>query len=467
MAINKVVYDGNTLIDLTEDDVTPDTLSAGVRAHDASGNVIVGTARGVSVDSAMSDTSTNPVQNKVVKKYIDTEIDKVEKSAEDAYKLASTKQDKLSAAQLEDINDISRIRELAEQPQIKVDNELSDISENPVQNKVVKQYIDKEVKDIQEDVSSLEEDADKLEVRVAANEKAISETLPNEIEDALTEAKGYTDDVKDNVGDVNDLNTADKTVTGAINEVLATVNAGDKAALVTLEKSANGTTYTLKQGGLPVGTIAIPKDMVVESGTVVTNPTGYDAGTYIELTLANAASDKIYINVGTLIDVYTAKANAAQVQIAIDSATREISASIVAGSIDATELAANAVTTVKIANANVTKAKLASDVQSSLGKADSAVQPGDLGTMAKETAADYIKKTEATGYNDILTKTDANTKYYGKTEVDTMHNNLYNSLSGQITNTLKNYSTTSQADAKYIAKGQATLVQIVTWEEDD
>jgi hypothetical protein len=43
MAVNKVAYGGNTLIDLTGDSVTPETLAEGVTAHDATGNVIVGT----------------------------------------------------------------------------------------------------------------------------------------------------------------------------------------------------------------------------------------------------------------------------------------------------------------------------------------------------------------------------------------------------------------------------------------
>ena len=40
----------------------------------------------------------------------------------------------------------------------------------------------------------------------------------------------------------------------------------------------------------------------------------------------------------------------------------------------------------------------------------------DLGTMASEAAADYVKKTEATGYDDILTKTVAGTTYETKTD---------------------------------------------------
>lgn len=41
--INKVVYGGNTLIDLTGDTITPDKLAYGYKAHDKSGAPITGT----------------------------------------------------------------------------------------------------------------------------------------------------------------------------------------------------------------------------------------------------------------------------------------------------------------------------------------------------------------------------------------------------------------------------------------
>lgn len=43
MAVNKVIYGGNTVIDLTGDTVTPETLAEGAIAHDKSGAVIHGT----------------------------------------------------------------------------------------------------------------------------------------------------------------------------------------------------------------------------------------------------------------------------------------------------------------------------------------------------------------------------------------------------------------------------------------
>lgn len=43
MAINKVIYGNQTLIDLTQDDITAADLASGKTAHDASGAVITGT----------------------------------------------------------------------------------------------------------------------------------------------------------------------------------------------------------------------------------------------------------------------------------------------------------------------------------------------------------------------------------------------------------------------------------------
>ena len=103
--------------------------------------------------------------------------------------------------------------------------------------------------------------------------------------------------------------------------------------------------YTITQLGSTVGIIDIPKDLVVSSGSVVAgtwagnsfteSASGKDQA--IKLVIANQTTP-IYINVAKLVDIYTAKKNATQVQLAIDSATNEISASIVAGSITSTEL---------------------------------------------------------------------------------------------------------------------------------
>lgn len=66
MAVNKVIYDGATLVDLTGDTVTADNLAAGVKATGADGKPITGLLPKVTIDAELSSTSTNPVQNKVV-----------------------------------------------------------------------------------------------------------------------------------------------------------------------------------------------------------------------------------------------------------------------------------------------------------------------------------------------------------------------------------------------------------------
>ena len=140
--------------------------------------------------------------------------------------------------------------------------------------------------------------------------------------------------------------------------------------------------------GEKLADIDIPKDMVVEDGVVVdvvfdssdntlhegsisgtdvtaeikgSDPeTSADAGKYIKLTIANAASSHLWIKATDLVDIYTAQQNATQIQLAID-ANNVISATVVAGSIDTTELANSAVTTVKIADDAVTTAKILDD----------------------------------------------------------------------------------------------------------
>lgn len=66
MAVNKVIYDGATLVDLTGDTVTADNLAAGVKATGADGKPLVGLLPKVTIDTELSLSSTNPVQNKTV-----------------------------------------------------------------------------------------------------------------------------------------------------------------------------------------------------------------------------------------------------------------------------------------------------------------------------------------------------------------------------------------------------------------
>ena len=264
-----------------------------------------------------------------------------------------------------------------------------------------------------EDIVALGQEDERLAGLITANASAIAdnvaaiatnkgaiETLNGDantagsVAKAVADAEGRVDGklkvITDDMGDVDNLETTNKVLVAAINEVRNAVSVGGTAAAVTMTTATTTEgalkSYTIKQGEAVVGTIDIPKDMVVESGEVVTNPEGQAEGTYIKLVLANVA-EPLYVNVGTLVDIYKASANAAQVQIAIDSASREISASIVAGSVGTTELADNAVVTAKIADANVTKAKLSVAVQASLDKADAAATKAEFDLVVERAKA--------------------------------------------------------------------------------
>lgn len=66
MAVNKIIYNGETLVDLTSDTVTADDLAAGVTATGADGKPVVGLLPKVTIDTELSATSTNPIQNKTI-----------------------------------------------------------------------------------------------------------------------------------------------------------------------------------------------------------------------------------------------------------------------------------------------------------------------------------------------------------------------------------------------------------------
>lgn len=66
MAVNKIIYNGETLVDLTSDTVTADDLAAGVTATGADGKPVIGLLPKVTIDTELSTTSTNPVQNKTI-----------------------------------------------------------------------------------------------------------------------------------------------------------------------------------------------------------------------------------------------------------------------------------------------------------------------------------------------------------------------------------------------------------------
>ena len=193
---------------------------------------------------------------------------------------------------------------------------------------------------------------------------------------AGTDAQGAVNALSNKVGSIPESSKA-TTVVGYVDEKVGAIPAQTNYSVTVTPSTVEGLAkrYTIHQEatGLDVN-IDIPTDMVVKSGAVVTNPEG-QTGTYLVLTLANATNDKVYIDVGNLIEYVTSGSGANDmVKIAV-SADHKVTASITDGSI--------------------TKAKLATAVQNSLDKADSAIQQAGL-TAA---LAPYAKTADvAEGY---------------------------------------------------------------------
>ncbi len=123
------------------------------------------------VDTAMSSSSTNAVQNKVIKEYVDEAISSVTITVDSELDTGSTNPvansavtsiiyeiDEVVAAALNDLNDRKADKEYVDEVvssiTIDVDSEMDSASTNPVQNKVVKEYIDNAISSITFDIDT-------------------------------------------------------------------------------------------------------------------------------------------------------------------------------------------------------------------------------------------------------------------------------------------------------------------------
>ena len=236
--------------------------------------------------------------------------------------------------------------------------------------------------DTQAEVGNLADKVTKLETANTENKNAIAAVKATAdkavvANDAITAATDFSIVKYDAKG----LVTAGKVLTAAEVPGLSALETKVNKIGVAAKETANAgylKSYTFTgPDGTPVD-IDIPKDLVVTKGEVVKE--GKD--TFIQLTIANQVAP-VKINVKDLVDVYTAQANAAQVQLAI-SGTNEISATIKPGSI--------------------AKADLTTAVQESLNKADAAAPKSELDAAKEEieaiktdVAAHGVKSVTASG----------------------------------------------------------------------
>ena len=136
-------------------------------------------------------------------------------------------------------------------------------------------------------------------------------------------------------------------------------NSGDYAAVYHLTK--NGSNI-----GVPIN---IPKDIFLQSATVVKDPEGLPEGKYIKWVLQNV-EEPLYIDVSDLVEYVTSGSETGDMVVISISYDHKVTATITDGTI--------------------TKAKLTYEIQTSLGKADSAIQTvtANAGLTATKTGTD-------------------------------------------------------------------------------
>lgn len=191
------------------------------------------------------------------------------------------------------------------------------------------------------------------------------------------------------------------TVTHPEYSIVKAAESGDYAAV-----------YNLTKDGVNVGaTINIPKDMVVESGAVVTDPEGQPAGTYIKLVLQNVA-EPLYINVGSLIEYVTSGSAADDMVVIAVSDDHKVTATITDGSITLAKLAADVQTAIGKAHDHANKAELDLIATGDKAKWDQAV------TDVNAVKADYLKAADKTALETKITDGDAATLASAKEYAD-------------------------------------------------
>lgn len=184
-----------------------------------------------------------------------------------------------------------------------------------------------------------------------------------------------------------------KAITVPTYDLVKDETAGDFAAV-----------YHLTKDGANIGVpINIPKDMVVQDGSVVENPDAQHQGTFIKLVLQNV-KDPLYIDVGGLIEYVTSGSEKGDiVYVTVDPTSHKVTATITDGTI--------------------TKAKLAQEVQDVLTSVANKVDKEDgkgLSTNDYTTA----EKTKLTGISEGATKTAASDTN-GNIKIDGVETKVY------------------------------------------
>lgn len=253
------------------------------------------------------------------------------------------------------------------------------------------------------------------------------ETKKVNLKDATNSNTGLVDayDAKTYVD--NAIIDTEKVTASALNELSERINNTKTASVVTLTKSTPDSLaaqYTITQGGKTLGTIDIPKDMVVQEGKVVdvtykssdghyydgteiidsylpieTSTTAGDlAGKYIKLTIANKAKSLLYIAAEDLVDAYSSDVvDTNNINVIIDKATNKISAEI--GGNSRLNKALDKVDTIET-NAEVNIIEIVK-VDGVAQKVDSTDRSINITTLAHKDELERVEKVTSASLNDL------------------------------------------------------------------
>lgn len=198
---------------------------------------------------------------------------------------------------------------------------------------------------------------------------AIAASIVSNVADAKSYAKDYADGLVSAIaaGDVafSSVNFSSDNVGGALGELYTAISNAQSNAAISVSTSTTSTgmlrSYTISQGGTQVAVIDIPKDYVNNIIGIVSQDGSGNSGVFLKVNTAptGETASYEYVDVSGLVEYLTVGTQTGKmVTLTIDSATHTITADI--------------------ADGTLTKAKLASAVQSSLDKADSALQEADF-----------------------------------------------------------------------------------------
>lgn len=178
---NKVV---NSAINNKQDKIVSGTHIKTINNQSivGSGNINIQTT----VDTAMSSTSTNPVQNKVVNTALGNKVDKVsgkQLSTEDFTSAFKTKLEGIEAGAQKNVQSDWNVTDTSNSAFIKnkptIDSEMSSTSTNLVQNKVIKAYIDKFEEELILDEEVYAASVNDLNIRLVILESGLPEEITN------------------------------------------------------------------------------------------------------------------------------------------------------------------------------------------------------------------------------------------------------------------------------------------------